>query len=456
MTGRRGVPVVLMVLALAVTSAVALAACGTGLAPLRGGGQLAGTEITFSIAIPDEEKPAIQELLSRFQRRTRARVNVAFLTRFRNQPASRVNLSTSIDSRELIRRLTREVPRSPSVHLFAQDNLALPPLVDAGLVQDLSGVPIPAPVIDSMVPPKFGAHQLFLPFRPNVRLTYLNESRFDTAGIRPPATTDELLAAARQLRAAAGKAAVTLSLAEGDPAAVTISELIVSYGGDPLVLNDAGSVQAFNFLKQLWGEGLIARESLFARYDTEVGYLRSGTASLAQNWSFTSAVLAQNRALGRFRVYPGWRGPVRAAHVIGGDVLGIPRGVRGKQRATALALAQYLMSKEAQQYLVQENAWPSIRTDAYGTVPVQQRETFDAIQEALKDGWFRPSVAYWPAVSARMNEAVDRILLRQQDVAPVLDELHAEIEEAKAVERPGPVAPNHRSSFRALLPIPGS
>ncbi|MDP9404690.1 MAG: extracellular solute-binding protein [Actinomycetota bacterium] len=416
---------------LAIVMALVMAACGTGAAPLRGGERLAGTEITFSIGIPDEERPAIQELLSRFQQRTRSRVNVAFLSRFRDQPASRVNLETSIDSRELIAKLEKEVPDNRSVHLFAQDNLALTPLVDAGLVQDVSEVEIPATVIDSMVPPTFGGRRLFLPFRPNVRLAYLDEERFRIADLRPPTTTHDLMAAARRLKELAGEPAVTLSLAEGDPAAVTISELIVSYGGDPLQLNDPGSVQAFSFLKQLWSEGLITRESLFARYDTEVEYLRTGTSTLAQNWSFTSAVLAKNRVLGSFRVYPGWKGPAGAAHVIGGEVLGIPKGVRGKQRAAALALAEYLMSREAQQFLVQENAWASIRTDAYDTVPVEQQETFDAIQEALEDGWFRPSVPYWPQVTASMNEAVDRILLQQQEVTAVLDEMHAKIETAR-------------------------
>ena len=406
------------------------AACGTGTAPLRGSERLAGTEITFSIAIPDEEKPAIEELLSRFQKRTRARVNVAFLTRFRNQPASRVNLTTTIDSMELIRILENDDPGQPSVHLFAQDNLALTPLVDAGLVQDLSGVPIPDKVISSMVPPRFGGRSYFLPFRPNVRLTYLHESRLRSAGARPPRTTEDLLAVARKLKEASGQPAVTLSLAEGDPAAVTISELIVSYGGNPLVLNDAGSQEAFSFLDQMWSEGLISRESLFGRYDTEVEYLRTGRSWLAQNWSFTSAVLAKAGVLDEFSVSPGWKGPARAAHVIGGDVLGIPTGVNGRQRAAALALARYLMSREAQEFLVRENAWASIRTDAYSKVPREQKETFDAIQEAFEDGWFRPSVPYWPEVTARMNEAVDRILLQQQEVKTVLDELNAKIEAA--------------------------
>ena len=220
---------------------------------------------------------------------------------------------------------------------------------------------------------------------------------------------------------------MTLSLAEGDPAAVTLSEWIVSFGGDPLLLNDEGSRRAFTFLQELWKDGLIARESLFAKFDTEIDNLRSGRAAVAQNWSFTSAVLGKEGRLDDFLVDPGWRGPARAAHVIGGDVLGLPKGITGEQRAAALDLARFLMSQEAQELLVQRNAWASIRTDAYRSVPGAGRETFSATQEALADGWFRPSVSYWPDVTVAMTQAVDRILLRQEPPQGVLDELHGQV-----------------------------
>ena len=122
---------------------------------------------------------------------------------------------------------------------------------------------------------------------------------------------------------------VTLPLAEGGAAGVTITEWIVAFGGNPLLLNDAGSVRAFEFLQSLWAEGLLARESLLAKYDTQVDYLQGETAWLAPNWPFTSKVFAEQDILSRFEVYAGWRGPVRAAHVLGGDVLGIPRGIGG-------------------------------------------------------------------------------------------------------------------------------
>ena len=427
-------------LVLALVFALAASACGGD----RVGDDLEArtTTITFSIDVSDEEKPAIQELISRFEHRSRADAGLGLLTRFRNPPRTRVNLVTSVSSTELVERLRRERASTAGPHLFAQDNLALKPLVDDGLVEDVSQVEPPPAVLPSMIPPRFDGRQLFLPFRPNVRLAYLNKAALSRAGMGPPRTLEELRAAAQRLRPTAGGAPMTLSLAEGDPAAVTLSEWIVSFGGDPLLLNDAGSKRAFDFLQALWKEGLIARESRFAKFDTEIDNLRSGRAAVAQNWSFTSAVLGQDGLLDDFHVDAGWRGPARAAHVIGGDVLGLPAGITGEQRAVALDLARFLMSQEAQAYLVQRNSWASIRTDAYETVPEAARETFSAIQEALADGWFRPSVSYWPDVTAAMTEAVDRILLRQEPSQGVLDDLHGRIgAAAKAKGAAYPPAP---------------
>jgi trehalose transport system substrate-binding protein len=208
------------------------------------------------------------------------------------------------------------------------------------------------------------------------------------------------------------------------------------------VLNDAGAVAAFEFLAGLWRDDLLARESLVAKYDTQVDHLVSETAWLAQNWPFTSGVLAHQGLLDRFEVYEGWRGPVRAAHVVGGDVLGIPRGVTGPRREGAVRLAVFLMSQEAQAHLVTGNAWPSIRGDAYAQVPEAQRETFEAVRRALGDGWHRPGVSYWPDVSDAMNEAVRRILQQGEPVRPVLDRLHGAI--AEAARRKGTPYPPSR------------
>ncbi|HEX2259038.1 MAG TPA: extracellular solute-binding protein [Actinomycetota bacterium] len=405
--------------AVALISFLALlaSACGGGDGARRGGGgegRLSGTSITFSISLSEEERAAIEDLLDQFRSDTGAEVKL-----------------TSVSSADLPPKLKVEVDAGrPTIHLFAQDNLALRSLVDQGLVEDLSDVQVPGQVVDSMVPEQFDGKTYFLPFRPNVRLAYANRDRFREAGATLPRTVEELRTTAEKLRSTARSGKVTLSLAEGDPAAVTISEWIVSFGGNPLILNDDGSVRAFEFLQGLWRDNLLARESLLGKFDTEVDNLQGETAWLAQNWPITSAQLAEQGLLNRFQVYEGWRGPAREAHVIGGDVLGIPKGVTGRQKEAAVALAEFLMSEQAQKLLVERNAWPSIREDAYGDVPREQKQTFDAIQAALENGWYRPNVAYWPDVSEQMNAAVRRVVTGGENARTVLDELHGRIEAA--------------------------
>jgi trehalose transport system substrate-binding protein len=385
--------------------ALALPGCGGDSAP-------SGPRLVFSVSVAEDEQRAIRELLRRFESETGAGVTLV-----------------SVTAADLPEKLTVEVRAGrPTIHLFAQDNLTLRSLVDRGLVSGLDDVPISAAVAPQMIPESFDGTRYFLPFRANVRVTYANRARLREAGVEPPRTVEELRRAARRLKeAAGGRPKVVLSLAEGDPAAVTVAEWIVSFGGDPLVMNDRGSRQAFEFLQGMWREGLLVRESLLAKYDTVVDYLQGETAWLAQNWPFTSGVLAGQGLLDRFEVYAGWRGPVRAAHVLGGDVLGIPRGVTGEQRRLAVELAAFLMSRDAQAYLAEHNAWPTIRTDVRGR-RAGDRTTPDAIAAALEAGWHRPAVRYWDAVTEAMNEAVRRVLQEDEAVGPVLDDARRLIE----------------------------
>lgn len=399
----------------ALLAVVALVATACPQGQQDGEGALAGVDITFSISLAEEEQATIRQLLDLFEQETGATVNL-----------------TAVTSQDMPDKLTGEVDSGThTIHLFAQDNVSLRVLVDEELVEDLSDVEIPGEVLPSMIPGMYEGVQYFLPFRPNVQVVYLNRDRLEAAGVTsPPTTTEELRAAAEAMAEEAGGPRLTLSLSEepgGDPAAVTISELVVSFGGNPLILNDEGSLAAYEFLAGLWADELLTRESLLAKFDTQVDYLTGETSWIGKNWPFTTGVLDDQGVLDRFDVYEGWAGPERAAHVIGGDVLGIPRGITGDELEAALQLAQFLMSQETQTTLAAENAWPSIRDDAYAEVPEAQQATFDAIQAALEDGWYRPNVPYWTAVTAGMNEAISRILEGGEPVKAVLDEINGKI-----------------------------
>ncbi len=408
---------------------VALALMGCQQARDLGDQGLEGTLITFSINVDESERPAIQELLSRFQEQTRAKVNLEQHARFRAPVGAKVDLLTGVTARGVVDRLTRDkTAGKPTIHLVAQDNVALGSLVEEELVQKLDGlVAKPTEAIASLVPePAY-----FRPFRPNVRLTYARKEDLARAGVTPPRTREELVRAAVALKRS-DRPKVTLSLAPGDPAAVTVCELIVSNGGNPLILNDAGSIAAFTFLQTLQRQGLLSPASFDAKWDTEVENLLTGASSLAENWSFTSAQLAKHGQLGEFEVYEGWNGP-DGRHVIGGDVLAIPATVNGEELQAAIQLANFLMSRESQELLARRNAWPSFRNDVdYGSLPLNQHGTFQAIRKALERGWYRPAVIYWPEASEQLNRAVNAILIDDRPVQPVLDEAHAEIRAAAA------------------------
>jgi trehalose transport system substrate-binding protein len=419
--------------ALVASLALVAAACGgddTGGGGGGGGGatgNFQGVTITLSAALAESEVAAVQEGLNSFQEQTGATVKL-----------------TSVTAQDLPQKLQVEVSSgSHTIHLFAQDNLALATLVDQDLVEDLSDVQIPSEVQPALIPDKFDGKQYFLPYRPNVRVTYVNKDRFSAAGVSAPTTTDEYRAVADKLKqAAGGQGKVTVSFAnqpDTGPLGVTMSEWIVSFGGDPLILNDDGSVQAVTFLQDLWKQGVFAQESLQAKFDTEVDYLQGETSWLATNWPFTTAELDAAGILEKFDVYEGWAGPSRAAHVIGGEVLGVPKGVSGREKDAAIALAQYLVSKEAQEIFVARNSWPSVRTDALGQVPETQKTTFDAIQAALKDGWYRPNVVYWSDVESAMDDVIQNAIVGGQDVKTVLDAANAKIAaaaQAKGAEYP--------------------
>jgi trehalose transport system substrate-binding protein len=394
--------------------ALLASACG---APetTEGEGPLSGTSITFNVSLAEEEQEGIQQVLDAFSQQTGAEVKVS------NVPAEDIPNRLQVDV---------DAGRN-TIHLISFDNNTLATLVDGELVQPLDEVEIPSEVNEALIPATFDGTQYFLPFRPNVRVAYLNAVSTEETGVsQPPATFDEYRSMAETFMQETGQPRVTVSLAPGSSAPVVVSEWILAFGGNPVVLNDEGSVEAMTELQSMWEDGLLARESLQGEFDTEVDYLRGETALYAQNWPFTSSIFQDEGVLNLFHIDNGWAGPDGEFHVIGGDVLAIPTGVEGEQREGAIELSKFLMGQEAQSILAEVNAWPSIRDDAVGNVPPELQPTFDAVQEALGNGWYRPSVSYWPDVQTAMDEVVRRILQEGEDPKTVLDELHDQVEQA--------------------------
>lgn len=142
-----------------------------------------------------------------------------------------------------------------------------------GLVEDLSEYAelIPEEAMGSLAEAGvFDGKTYFMPYRPNAEINYYNTDMFEKYGLTPPTTWDELYETAKTLKEQEGIGRLCLKLKlDGD--AIELAEFIRSAGGDPLVLNDEGSVEAFTFLQKLWPE--LSEDTLTASFSSTNTYL---------------------------------------------------------------------------------------------------------------------------------------------------------------------------------------
>ena len=312
------------------------------------------------------------------------------------------------------------------IDLFAQDNMRLQELIDTALVAPFTLAE--AQVEEAIFPALMAVgsssgSRYFSPFRPNVQIAYYNAEKFAQYNLQPPRTWPELLAVARTFYEKEKVGRLLFTGAGGAPTTTQLYEWIVAAGGDPFDFAHPGTVDTFRFLAAL--RPYLSSESRRAKWNTINEALAQEVAYLAQNWPFGVPILVQEYGKTAIRTYSGWAGPVREAHVIGGDVLGIPVGA--PHRPLALALMRHLQSREVQTMLVNQLGWASVRSDVEADVEPWFQPHVAAVREALRHGIFRTNVSYWAAYERLVDEAVQRILWRHEAPDQVLPPLAARL-----------------------------
>ena len=323
----------------------------------------------------------------------------------------------------LVQRLrTMQQAGRMEIDLFAQDNMRLQELIDTALVAPFT--PEESQTEEAIYPSLMavgvnGGVRYFLPFRPNVQITYYNAEKFAQYHLQPPRTWPELLTVARTFYEKERIGRVLFTGAGGAPTTTQLYEWIAAAGGDPFDFAHPGTVATFRFLAAL--RPYLSSESRRAKWNTTNEALAQEAAYLAQNWPFGVPLLVQEYGKTAIRTYSGWAGPVREAHVIGGDVLGIPVGAPHRQ--LALAFIRHLQSREVQVIFANRLGWPSVRSDVETSVEAWLQPHVAAVGEALRHGIFRTNVSYWAAYEHLVDEAVQRILWHHEAPEQVLPPL---------------------------------
>lgn len=373
-----------------------------------------GKTLRLTIAFAEVEREVFEEVaVNQFKERTGADVEII-----------------TIEAADAVTSLQAQVPTgNVEIDLLMQDNNTLGQLVSNELVEEIPEAAeiIPAETIPALTEAfKFDGTDFFLPARPNVQITYYNSALFEEWGLETPTTWDELTAAGQTIKDNAGIGKLSIQAVPGGPLGVTVTQFVWQAGGDPLVVNSAEAVAAYEFMQGL--KDFLTPQYPTATFDTTNTYILNESVVLAQNWPFGVNVIVQEGGKEEVLSYAGWEGPVGNALVLGGDVFGVVKGT--PNRDVALDFAKFFMSKEVQETLTTRLGWPAIREDAFGQVEEWQQPYFDVISEALGFTQARPTVTHWPQVEQILSDAFNDIVTNGEEAQATLDEYQAQIDEA--------------------------
>lgn len=242
----------------------------------------------------------------------------------------------------------------------------------------------------------------FMPFRSNLPLTFYNKTAFAKAGISaPPANDSQLLADAKLLNSTFGgnpqvmfQGAGLTGTHSGASTGTELYQWMVQYGGNPFVFNDTGDVHAWQFLYNL---------SKYFNPQYKGGYwgsyagLANGQYSLLDyQWPYVYNILVNNtykmtnNTLG---VYGGPAGPVNDNHLLGGDVLAIPKGATNVPYLEQFA--NYLLSSQVQKETLVNLSWVAVNSQAYQNLPASYSAVGAALQKAINGGIFLRNPTPW-------------------------------------------------------------
>lgn len=297
--------------------------------------------------------------------------------------------------------------------LIAEDNLQIGELIygtggQSYLMNITNLAPLiqPATMIPSMAaitayePTAYHGATYFLPFRANVPLVWVNWTALHDASITTlPATAAELMTAAQTLHTHTGSGQVMFQGGDAPSTATEMFQWDVQFGGNPMMFNDQGDVNALSYISNLTA---YMNPQYQQGYWGSYGGLANGQYSILDyQWPYIYANLLAGNATtpampaSALGVYPGPNGtdPLHGSdHVVGGDVLAIPRGATN---LWAIQLfSQFLLSAPAQRALMVDTNNPAVNAQAYVGLPANISVVNTAILQALENPVFRPPVPW--------------------------------------------------------------
>jgi len=317
-----------------------------------------------------------------------------------------VNLSGPSDVANVVEALVKGNNVGSSI--VGIDNLVVGEVIYANAVSDLTSM-LSAIEPSSLIPSAqkmiayeqqvYNGATYFIPFHSNIPLVFYQKAALAAAGIsNPPSNTTELLNDAKTLQTFCNNCGPIMVQGGGsDSTATELYQWMVQFGGNPFLLNDTGDVKTFQYMLQLapyfnpgytqgyWGTYTGLAQAPYGQYQI-----------LDYQWPYVYNLLtnATNHMTDtNLGVYTGPSGPANSNHLLGGDVLVIPKGATNLPAIEAFT--KFLLSSQVQTEMLQKLSWVAINSDAYTNLPQNFTAIGNALLSSIQQGIFLRNPAPW-------------------------------------------------------------
>ena len=100
-------------------------------------------------------------------------------------------------------------------------------------------------------------------------------------------------------------------------------------------------------------------------------------------------------------------GPANGDHLVGGDVLAIPRGATDVP--ALIEFAQFLLSAQVQRQFITLLSWPAVNQEAYSNLPSNISPLYHVEEEAMSTAFFRepvPWITVWGQIADQLFDNI--------------------------------------------------
>jgi multiple sugar transport system substrate-binding protein len=305
------------------------------------------------------------------------------------------------------------------------------------------------------------SRQYAVPLLTNPEVLFYRRDIFDACGVTPPATTDQLLSAARKLHAPREKNyGISWTAARGTPVGQAFIQFLADFGQPILNLRrvvdgyDATHVTGKEFTPQIDTSRARATAEfmidllefsppniLDMSWDEQIALLNEGRVAMSYEWaSRASRLLPTSPSVGNVGFLPHPVGSTKLDDTprdnvspIGGFVLGIPANVDPERVPLAWRAIEWFTSPEVTKLFVQHGGYVMPRFSVAADPEVRRLSpVIPAVDAMAKKGqlrlWPRPPVAEYPAIVAILGEEVHDMLSRKQSVRQTLSRAQGRVD----------------------------